>query len=163
MERSRARTGTEALERLLQHEVALALVDVQLPGMDGVELAEFMRGAARTREIPIIFVTAGLHDQTRVFRGYEAARFDPVLRAHIVFTDHSLATDQVFAEVQLVTCRNVLIYFDGELQDRAIGLFRDALGHKGFLGLGMGETLRHGAHADAFEAANGALRLYRKL
>lgn len=93
---------------------------------------------------------------------YGAARFDPSLRANVVFTDHSLATDHVFAEVQLVTCRNVLIYFDAALQSRAIGLFRDALCHKGFLGLGLGETLRFTDHADAFEPVNASLRLYRK-
>ena len=93
---------------------------------------------------------------------YGAARFDPALRANVVFTDHSLATDHVFAEVQLVTCRNVLIYFDAALQNRAVGLFRDALCHKGFLGLGLGETLRFTDHQDAFEAVNAPLRLYRK-
>ena len=56
--------------------------------------------------------------------------------AHIVFADHSLATDSVFSEVHLVSCRNVLIYFDRALQDRAIGLFREALVRQGFLGLG---------------------------
>ena len=56
---------------------------------------------------------------------YGGAVFDKSLREHIVFSDHSLATDSVFAEVQLVSCRNVLIYFDRELQDRAVGLFRD--------------------------------------
>ena len=66
---------------------------------------------------------------------------------HIVFSDHSLATDSVFAEVQLVSCRNVLIYFDRELQDRALGLFRDALCRRGFLGLGAKESLRFSAHA----------------
>ncbi len=93
---------------------------------------------------------------------YQAVRFDPALRRHMVFTDHSLSTDQVFAEVQLVTCRNVLIYFGPALQDRAVGLFRESLCHKGFLGLGLGETLRFGAHADAFEAVHPPLRLYRK-
>ena len=66
---------------------------------------------------------------------------------HIVFSDHSLATDSVFAEVQLVSCRNVLIYFNRELQDRALGLFREALCRKGFLGLGAKESLRFSAHA----------------
>src|SRR5512142_1622235 len=72
----RARSGREALELLLRHEVALALVDVQMPEMDGFELAELMRGAARTREVPIIFITAGMHDETRVFRGYESGAVD---------------------------------------------------------------------------------------
>jgi signal transduction histidine kinase len=72
----RARSGREALELLLVHDVALALVDVQMPEMDGFELAELVRGSERTREIPIIFVTAGLHDQARVFKGYESGAVD---------------------------------------------------------------------------------------
>lgn len=72
----KARSGEEALELLLQHEVALALLDVQMPEMDGFELAEFMRGNERTRHIPIIFVTAGTADAQRRFRGYEAGAVD---------------------------------------------------------------------------------------
>lgn len=87
--------------------------------------------------------------------------FDRKLRAHMVFADHSLATDAVFSEVHLVTCRNVLIYFDTELQDRAVGLFRESLVHRGFLGLGSRESLRFGRHADAFEELPGGCRLHR--
>src|SRR5258708_28609538 len=65
---------------------------------------------------------------------YGRVVFDKGLREHMVFSDHSLATDSVFAEMHLVSCRNVLIYFERELQDRALGLFRDALCHRGFLG-----------------------------
>ncbi len=72
----RARTGEEALELLLRHEIALALLDVQMPGMDGFELAEFMRGNERTRHVPIIFLTAGSADTQRRFRGYEAGAVD---------------------------------------------------------------------------------------
>lgn len=72
----KARTGDEALELLLTHDVALALLDVQMPGMDGFQLAEYMRGAARTRHVPIIFVTAGSADVQRRFRGYEAGAVD---------------------------------------------------------------------------------------
>ncbi|MDQ6684670.1 MAG: hybrid sensor histidine kinase/response regulator, partial [Pseudomonadota bacterium] len=71
-----ASSGAEALELLLVHDVALALVDVQMPEMDGFELAELMRGAERTRRVPIIFVTAGAHDQHRVFRGYDSGAVD---------------------------------------------------------------------------------------
>lgn len=71
-----ARSGTEALELLLEHPVALALVDVKMPGMSGFELAELMRGAERTRHVPIIFITAGAEDPNRIFKGYEAGAVD---------------------------------------------------------------------------------------
>jgi two-component system, sensor histidine kinase and response regulator len=72
----KATSGTEALELLLGHEVALALIDVQMPGMSGFELAELMRGSDRTRSVPIIFLTAGTAEHGRVFRGYEAGAVD---------------------------------------------------------------------------------------
>ncbi len=72
----KARSGDEALELLLEHDVALALLDVQMPGLNGFELAELMRGNERTRRIPIIFVTAGAHSETRRFQGYEAGAVD---------------------------------------------------------------------------------------
>jgi two-component system sensor histidine kinase/response regulator len=71
-----ARSGREALELLLVHDVALALLDVQMPEMDGFELAELMRGSERTRQVPIIFVTAGARDQHRLFKGYESGAVD---------------------------------------------------------------------------------------
>jgi chemotaxis protein methyltransferase CheR len=81
---------------------------------------------------------------------YGRAAFDKTLRSHVVFSDHSLVTDAAFAEMHLISCRNVLIYFDRPLQDRAIGLFRDSLARKGFLGLGSKESLRFSPHATAF-------------
>ena len=72
----KARSGDQALEMLLQNDVALALVDVQMPGLNGFELAELMRGNERTRRVPIIFVTAGSADGQRRFRGYEAGAVD---------------------------------------------------------------------------------------
>ena len=72
----KARSGSEALELLLVHQVALAFLDVQMPGMDGFELAELMRGAERTKHVPIIFVTAGARDQQRVWKGYESGAVD---------------------------------------------------------------------------------------
>jgi chemotaxis protein methyltransferase CheR len=93
---------------------------------------------------------------------YGRAVFDKSLKRHIAFSDHSLATDSVFAEVQLVSCRNVLIYFNRELQDRALGLFRDAICRKGFLGLGAKESLRFSAHADAFGEFVREDRLFQK-
>lgn len=93
---------------------------------------------------------------------YGAAVFDKSLRKRTVFSDHSLASDAVFAEAHLVCCRNVLIYFNRELQDRAIGLFKDSLVRKGFLGLGAKESLHFSAHAEDFIEFSRNERLYQK-
>jgi chemotaxis protein methyltransferase CheR len=90
------------------------------------------------------------------------AVFDRGLREHIVFADHSLATDGVFAEVQLVSCRNVLIYFNRELQQRALGLFAEALCHRGYLGLGIRESVRFSSYTGDFEPLAMLERIYRK-
>jgi signal transduction histidine kinase/response regulator RpfG family c-di-GMP phosphodiesterase len=76
----KAGSGRQALDLLLAQEVAVALVDVQMPEMSGFELAEVMRASPRTREIPIIFVTAGLYDQARLFEGYEAGAVDFLIK-----------------------------------------------------------------------------------
>lgn len=75
-----ARSGEEALEILLQHDVALALLDVQMPGMDGFELAELMRGRERSKHVPIIFVTGDPSLQKRVFQGYDAGAVDFLIK-----------------------------------------------------------------------------------
>jgi chemotaxis protein methyltransferase CheR len=93
---------------------------------------------------------------------YGKAMFDKSLKSNMVFADHSLSTDSAFSEVQLVSCRNVLIYFDRRLQDRALGLFRDSLCHKGFLGLGAQETLRFSAHSGAFSSFVADDKIFRK-
>lgn len=93
---------------------------------------------------------------------YGAATFDKSLRSRTVFSDHSLANDQVFAEMHLISCRNVLIYFDKELQERAIGLFDSSLVRKGFLGLGSKESLRFSKHSDSFSDFLREERIYQK-
>jgi chemotaxis protein methyltransferase CheR len=94
---------------------------------------------------------------------YGRVALDRSLRRNVVFSDHSLATDSVFAEVHVVSCRNVLIYFERALQDRAVGLFGDALCRRGYLGLGAGESLRFSAHRDAFEPVVREDRIYQKV
>lgn len=94
--------------------------------------------------------------------GYGGAVFDKTLRERVVFSDHSLVTDAVFGEMHLISCRNVLIYFDRDLQDRAIGLFRDSLTRKGFLGLGAKESLRFSAHTSAFAEFDRDEKIYQK-
>ena len=94
---------------------------------------------------------------------YGGAVFDRMLKKSIVFSDHSLATDHAFAEMQLVSCRNVLIYFERQLQDRALGVLVSSLCRKGFLGLGSKETLRFSAVAPRFKECDAQARIYQLL
>lgn len=91
-----------------------------------------------------------------------SALFDRQLKKNVVFADHSLATDSVFSEVQLVSCRNVLIYFDQDLQNRAQSLFYDSLSRRGFLGLGSKETLRFSKFDDKYDPFAKNEKIYRK-
>ncbi len=94
---------------------------------------------------------------------YGGAVLDRSLKKAILFSDHSLVTDGAFAEMHLVSCRNVLIYFEKGLQERALGLLSDSLCHKGFLCLGIKETLRFSPHAVAYTEFAPDARIYRKI
>jgi chemotaxis protein methyltransferase CheR len=105
---------------------------------------------------------------TRSLSDYYTAAYDGIafarrLRSCVVFSDHSLATDNAFAEVHLVSCRNVLIYFDQALRDRAIGLFRESLVRRGVLGLGSKESLVTSGHRAAFGELDREHRLFERL
>ncbi|UAW97219.1 protein-glutamate O-methyltransferase CheR [Halopseudomonas nanhaiensis] len=93
---------------------------------------------------------------------YNRCVFDKSLRRNVVFSDHSLVTDQVFGEMHLVSCRNVMIYFDRALQERAVGLFKDSLLRNGFLGLGAKESLRFSEHARAFRDFVRVEKIYQR-
>jgi chemotaxis protein methyltransferase CheR len=94
---------------------------------------------------------------------YGSAKVDPALYKNVVFSDHSLSTDAVFAEAHFISCRNVLIYFDRDLQNRATNLFRDSLVRGGFLGLGSRESLRFLEPSPNFRTIDEANRLYQKI
>ncbi len=97
----KASSGTQALELLLTHEVALALVDVQMPGMDGFELASLIRGSDRTRSVPLIFLTAASREQETSFRGYEAGAVDFLYKP----IDRKVLLSKVNVFVELYTQR----------------------------------------------------------
>lgn len=91
-----------------------------------------------------------------------AAALDSSLRDRITFANHNLATDSEFGEMHLIFCRNVVIYFNRDLQDRVYGLFSDSLTRGGFLCLGTKEDLIFSETADNFEIVDRAARLYKK-
>lgn len=93
---------------------------------------------------------------------YESVIMDQRLKRNIVFADHDLATDQVFGEMNVIVCRNVLIYFDRPLQERVFNLFRDSLDLGGFLCLGTKESLKFaGGHHD-FEPVDAEMKIFRR-
>lgn len=93
---------------------------------------------------------------------YGAARFADHLSKRITFANHNLVTDGVFSEVNVVICRNVLIYFDRHLKNRVLSLFRDSLCHRGFLCLGSKESLKFSCIAEEFETVSAKERIFRK-
>ncbi len=93
---------------------------------------------------------------------YEHAVMDKSLKENILFSDHNLATDGVFGEMHLIMCRNVLIYFNRELQNRALGLFADSLCEGGVLCLGSKESIRFSDYSRQFEDIAREEKIYLK-
>lgn len=85
------------------------------------------------------------------------------LKENILFTCHNLVADGVFKECQLILCRNVLIYFSEDLQDKVLNLFYDSLPIHGFLALGNKESLRFSSVFDKFKEIDGIEKIYKKI
>jgi two-component system, sensor histidine kinase len=108
----KAGSGNEALGILLEHNVALVLMDVQMPGMDGFEVAEIMRSSERTKFIPIIFVTAISKQRQHIFKGYESGAVDYLykpldleilqskIKAFIEFFQHKNALEETTRKLE---------------------------------------------------------------
>lgn len=131
----KARSGEDALELMLANEYALALLDVQMPGMDGFELAEIMRANERSRHIPIIFVTAGSGDAVRRFRGYEAGAVDFILKpieADVLRSKANVFLDLYLQRQQIVAQRDELETLTTALQaaDQQKNRFLAVLAHE---------------------------------
>ena len=130
-----ARSGEDALELMLANEYALALLDVQMPGMDGFELAEIMRANERSRHIPIIFVTAGSGDAVRRFRGYEAGAVDFIqkpIEADVLRSKANVFLDLYLQRQQIVAQRDELEALTTALQaaDQQKNRFLAVLAHE---------------------------------
>lgn len=124
-----------------------------------------------------IFPVAAMQDYTRnyqaaggraAFSDYytadsEAAILRSFLKANIVFGMHNLVTDGSFNEFQVIFCRNVMIYFNAQLQERVHTLLYESLATLGYLGLGRGETIRFSPFEGRYEGVSPRERLYRKV
>jgi len=114
------------------------------------------------KEYTVNYQKAGGHNS---FAEYYSARYDsvildPSLKERIVFADHNLVTDGVFGEMNMILCRNVLIYFTKKLQSRVIKLFIDSLAPSGFLCLGSKETLKYSEYFPYFNALIEKEKIY---
>ena len=120
---------------------------------------------AKMREYTANYIQAG---GTRSFSEYYVADgdrvlFQPSLTENVVFAQHNLVTDRSFNEFHVIMCRNVMIYFDRELQDRVHQLLYDSLAPFGVLGLGSRETLEFVKQREAYEHLDATERLYRRI
>lgn len=100
----KAMSGNDALALLLEHDIALVLMDVQMPGMDGFEVAEIMRSRERTRSIPIIFITAISKERKHIFRGYDAGAVDYLYKP----LDIEILRSKIRAYIELFKHRHAL-------------------------------------------------------
>lgn len=163
----KARSGEEALELLLVHDFALALLDVQMPSMDGFQLAEFMRGNSTARNIPLIFLTAGNPDTQRRFRGYEAGAVDFIQKP--IEADILRSKARVFIELYRNKQKVVSQYQELEVYSQALKLadqrkneFLAILGHElrnPIMALNSGFRLIH--KTDDIERQNSILDLMK--
>lgn len=94
--------------------------------------------------------------------GYETVKINTPLKNRVLFSAHNLATDMVFAEMNIIFCRNVLIYFNKDLQNRVVKMFYESLCPGGFLCLGSKESLKFTDYADKFEVVAEKEKIYRK-
>ena len=110
------------------------------------------------------YITSGgkrdLEDYYKV--SHDSVIFNSALKKNVTFADHSLVTDAVFSETHLISCRNVLIYFDPGLQNRVFGLFHESLCRRGFLGLGASETIQFSQYAKNFDPFVKADQIFQK-
>lgn len=93
---------------------------------------------------------------------YGMSRFSPALRENVTFSEHNLATDNVFTECHLILCRNVLIYFNQDLQNRVFHLFANSLAARGFMGIGSKEDIRFSSVTAIFDTIDAKQHFYQR-
>jgi len=162
-------TGEEvySMAILLKEEGLYNRTQIYATDMNEVVLQKAKEGIFainRLKQYTINYQKAGGQES---FSDYYSARYDNAvmeksLKENVLFADHNLATDGVFGEMNMIVCRNVLIYFDRNLQNRVLGLFLESLRDGGILCLGAKESINFLKHADAFEEVSKKEKIYLK-
>ena len=163
-------TGEEvySMAILLREEGILDASTIYATDVNEAVLAEAKKGVFPIKKMKDYTRNYKIAGGLASFADYYTARYDHVimdrgLKKNIVFSDHNLVTDGVFGEMDLIVCRNVLIYFNRELQDRVFGLFSESLRKGGFLCLGSKESMMFSKYADRFESVINKEKIYRRL
>ena len=162
-------TGEEvmSLAIALREEGQLGRTLIYATDMDAAALAAARAGTFdldKLRDYTANYLQAGGREDFSSYYTVAGSRavFDPTLLQDVVFAQHNLATDRSFNEFDVILCRNVLIYFGRELQDRVLGLFDASLTRRGVLALGRKETLAGTAIEDRYEPLDATEKIYRR-
>ena len=94
---------------------------------------------------------------------YDFAMLNKMIKKNIVLSNHNLVSDKSFNEFNLILCRNVLIYFNHQLQERVFELFHDSLAMFGYLALGTKESIMMSKHKNKYEVVDEKERIFRKI
>ncbi|MBB6612418.1 protein-glutamate O-methyltransferase CheR [Pontibacter sp. Tf4] len=163
-------TGEElfSLAILLQEEGLLNRTKIYATDINQKVLRQAKEGIFPVSRIPAYtaayYAAGGKQEFSGYYRSnYGNAKFNSELVRNVVFYPHNLATDSSFNEFHLILCRNVLIYFGRELQERVLNLFDESLVSLGYLGLGKKETLAMSGISPYYNAVDKTNRIYRKL
>jgi chemotaxis protein methyltransferase CheR len=163
-------TGEEVYSMaILLHEenfldrVRIYATDFNKPALDTAQKAVYPLKTVRDVYARNYKAAGGKHELADYYSAaYDLAKIKDFLKEKVTFSYHNLVTDGVFGEMNLVCCRNVLIYFDRELQDRVLRLFSDSLRHGGFLCLGSKESINFSSIKPFFEPVDAQQRIFRK-
>jgi chemotaxis protein methyltransferase CheR len=162
-------TGEElySLAILLQEEGLLERTKIYATDINQKVLKKAKEGIFPAGNIQLYtgnyYAAGGSKEFSSYFRcNYGSAKFSSSLIKNVIFYPHNLATDFSFNEFHLILCRNVLIYFNKDLQERVLGLFHESLVSLGYLCLGKKETLGLSGYSKSFEAIDKENKIYRK-
>ncbi|MBL7841232.1 MAG: protein-glutamate O-methyltransferase CheR [Cyclobacteriaceae bacterium] len=150
-------------EANLLHKSLLYATDINPAVLEKVRLGMFPMSQMKQYSENYIH-SGGRNDFSKYYIAqYDTAKFDESFKSRIILATHNLVSDTSFNEFQLILCRNVMIYFDKELQDRALELFDNSLEKLGFLALGSKETLKFSSVMSRYKQLDNKEKIWRKV
>lgn len=150
-------------EANLLHKSLLYATDINPAVLEKVRLGMFPMSQMKQYSENYIH-SGGRNDFSKYYIAqYDTAKFDESFKSRIILATHNLVSDTSFNEFQLILCRNVMIYFDKDLQDRALELFDNSLEKLGYLCLGSKETLKFSSVTNRYKQLENKEKIWRKV